>query len=796
MSTNRYFENSDDSLSNSLVLAFIVAVGFLLRFAWLDVPTLIRDEALVLMAAEHSPLYILYRALATDAHPPYFYYLAKVFLLFGKSDFALRFLSAASGTASIWCIYLFVRRLASRETALLAAAILACCFLHVQISRTVRPHPFIILLTTISFSWLVDFLKNPKRSALVRMALLNLLLLLFHFNALLVIGTQMALVSTQLPGKWTTSSRRPLLQFLGVSAGSLMINLPFFLFRLGKFPGFNLNLSMAWTFERTVVNLNKMMAIIPLEYASIAGWLLFAGGTVLLVRRNRFAALIILSAILLPLIVLILVKYGLFYEPWHISFILPFLITAMACALSRLLPTPLTARLVSFFIPIAAAAFIFSARSNQLYAMSSSIFGYEECHKKVALELPRNLGEPHAVLFNQIFELGFVNWYTRQFSSLDMTSNSITPGDTALDLAMVADGPIYSDENNQEAVAKLSAKLLDDLGPVVSSTDLGCSNIHRWRFKRSPNILLNNAEFKASFTAYAPEFFRRVHQARDVQVYLSPIGHSLYPSAYSRPASFTVRFLGATGHELTPADLDLDVFFSNDAPGNSFEISYSFDGGPAVKALREGNETGDLRRRILIKRPVPFGYLDVTCTMATSEDVPSFYGVSDSIRFNTMELSGRVLTADAFTSDVPVAARGLSDKESSAEDAYRWGVGPETELRFTLERPEPVTVELSLNNPIPGQGLIILANGAHLATLSSLEVQAWLAASTSTTLKFDGKAGENVVKIGYELWNGKYPNPHHANFAPSDGRPLAVAFTKLRVLAAGAAPAPLPVIAH
>ena len=762
------------------ILAFIVGIGFLLRFAWLDGPTLMRDEALVLVAAQQSPLYILLRALATDAHPPYFYYLTKMLLVFGHSDFATRFFPALAGTGAVFFLHRFAARLLSREAALLAAALLAGYFLHIQISRTVRPHPYIVCFTVVSLSWLLDFLRDPNRRNLLKLTGVNLALLLFHFNALLVVGAQMALVACLLPGAWHSRSRRSFILFLGVSVASMAFNLPMFLYRLGKFPGFNLNLSMRWTLERSIVNLNKMMAIFPLEPSIAAGWLLFATGLGLLLIRKRFAALYLSCMIFLPISALILAKYGLFYEPWHISFIIPCLLAVCAHALSWILRTRALVSAAALAIPISAALVIFLTRHDALYSMPASIFGYEECNKKLAMALPRGVGTPHAVLFNDVSELNFVNWYTRQFSSLDLTRNILSPRDSLADLSLVASGPIYSDAENAAEVARRADRLLADFGTQRSVETLSCSAIHRWDYPRNPGVRLDGPPAKASFTAYAPEFLKHVWQANDVQIYLSPLAHSVFPAAFDRPGSFTARY--QSGTPLPAMDLALELRYALEGRGNTFAVACSFDEGPPQQALTAHEPGGPDQKRILLRAPAPFRTLDVTVTMTTSSLSPSFYSVSDAVRFEKMELSALPAAPKAFQMDLPVATHDLSKVETVPEGVYRWGSGPETALRFKVARAGRIRLELGFNNPIPGQGVTVLMNGAQATRIEDMSPQPWLINSQTMSLDLDAQPGENVIVFRYDLWNGKHPAPHHANFAPGDGRKLAMAFTRLRLL--------------
>jgi len=574
----------------------------------------------------------------------------------------------------------------------------------------------------------------------------------------------------------------------------MVVNLPMFLYRLGKFPGFDLNISMQWTLERSVTNLNKLMEVFPTGVSNLVGWLLFGLGMGLLLTKKRFAFIFFSSSIFLPILALILAKYGLFYEPWHISFIIPCLLTVCAHALAWLLRTPLLAATAALAIPVCAAVVIFLSRYDALYSMQASIFGYEECNKKIALELPRGLGNPHAVLFNQIFELNFVNWYTRQFSFLNLNRNTLGPEDSSVDLALVASGPIYSDSDNTAEVTRRAEKLLTDFGMERSVERLSCSTIHRWNFARSPGVHLNAPLDKAIFTAYAPNFLKRVWHAQDIQVYLSPLAHSVFPSAFDRPGSFTVRFQNDTPHPAT--DLALDLHYSLEGNGNSFVVACSFDSAPTQEVFTSSSPVETDPKRVLLRASQPFRTLDVTCTMISSSLTPSFYSMSDAVRFNKMELTSLPLPQEAFLFDLPVAVRDLSQIENTPEGSYRWGYGPETALRFKVSKPGSIRLEIALNNPIPGQGVTVLANGALLKRIENMPSHPWLQRAENIFLDVDVEVGENTVVLRYDLWNGKYPPPHQANFAPGDGRTLAMAFTRLRLTAPNMADASLAVEAY
>jgi hypothetical protein len=763
-------------------LGLIVTVGFVLRFAALGTPGVIRDEALALLAAERSPLFIWMRALTTDAHPPYFYYIVKVLLFLGHSDFAIRLFPAAAGTFSVYLIYRLAQRFFDNNVSLLAASLLAAYPLHLQMSRILRPHPFIVCLTILAMAWLIDFIRTPSRNNLIKLAILNCTLLLFHFNTILIVGTEAACVLTVLPYAARADIIGRFLPFLGITALSLLLDIPLLLVRLGQFPGFDLNLSMAWTFQRSVVNLNKMLAVFPLPLTNVAGWALFALGLLSLARSQRRAALYLGAFIVLPLVVLILAKYGLFYEPWHIAFIIPALLAFCANGLASILPRVGAAQLTAAAIPCVAAVFFFTIQHEALYSMNASIFGYEEGYKKIALHLQPHIKSPSAILFNQVFERNFVNWYIRQFTPLDLTLNRLLPTDPAVTVALVADGPIYSDQDHPEEPRQAIDKLLADFGTPTAVETLSCATITTWNRPRRPATAIDTLPYKGTFTAYAPDFLQTAFQAENVQILLSPLAHTIAPAAYDQPGTFTARFENKTQAEAF--SLALNMVVRHTGKNHTFQVFCTFDNEEPLPVFALPLAWASDRVQIQLQRHRPFRHLDVSVVMVDPESNVSFYTTSDSICFEQFELTAHELDRN-LDPDVAVVFENMGEVETVSEGRFRWGVGQQSTLRFNLAHPAAMHLDIACNNPIPGQTLEIMANGISLGKIGPLAPQPWLAETTPLQLDFAGKPGENEVTLRYGFYNHMTPGPLESTFAPGDGRQLAMAFTKLKLTPEG-----------
>lgn len=112
---------------------------------------------------------------------------------------------------------------------------------------------------------------------------------------------------------------------------------------------------------------------------------------------------------------------------------------------------------------------------------------------------------------------------------------------------------------------------------------------------------------------------------------------------------------------------------------------------------------------------------------------------------------------------------GLEPVESSGASSWRWGLGPKTEMLFSL--PHPVNIILTVEYaPLPpGQTATVIFNGTVLENLANTAP-----GTIYRQYVLPGRKENNVIRIDYQDWNGR-----QTVYVPADSRPLAVAFTKL-----------------
>ncbi len=158
----------------------IVVLSAVLRILGLGRTSFWYDEA-VTWHQVSLPFLEMYDAIVRDTHPPLYNFLAWPWIrLFGDSEFALRFLSAIPGTATVYLVYRTGRLLWSRELGLVAAAILAISGFHIWYSQEFRPYALLSLTSTLYMYVVFRLISRPSLGAYVFTSLGAVLLLFSH----------------------------------------------------------------------------------------------------------------------------------------------------------------------------------------------------------------------------------------------------------------------------------------------------------------------------------------------------------------------------------------------------------------------------------------------------------------------------------------------------------------------------------------------------------------------------------------------------------------------------------------
>ena len=116
-----------------------------------------------------------------------------------------------------------------------------------------------------------------------------------------------------------------------------------------------------------------------------------------------------------------------------------------------------------------------------------------------------------------------------------------------------------------------------------------------------------------------------------------------------------------------------------------------------------------------------------------------------------------------------LAALGLEPTDSDSTASWRLGLGPRTELLFSLPENANIVLTMAFQQLMPRQTVTVSFNGVVVEALECEE-----RCSTYRRYVLPGGRGNNSIRIDYSDWNGLA-----AQIIPNETRPLAVSFTRL-----------------
>ncbi|TKJ31040.1 MAG: hypothetical protein CEE40_03030 [Chloroflexi bacterium B3_Chlor] len=196
---------SPSRVHSAALLTLLVFLAFSLFTFRLEYQSLWYDEGFSVYLAEMSLGEITART-ARDIHPPFYYYILHFWLiLFGNSEFALRFLSVIFGVLSVPLIHAVGRRLLGSVSGLLAAALVTISPLFLWYSQEARMYTLVTFLCLLSTYLLLRVMDGRGKRILLwtGYVLSNAVAVYAHFYAFFVLCFQ----SLLLLGWWALWSK-------------------------------------------------------------------------------------------------------------------------------------------------------------------------------------------------------------------------------------------------------------------------------------------------------------------------------------------------------------------------------------------------------------------------------------------------------------------------------------------------------------------------------------------------------------------------------------------------------------
>lgn len=314
----------------------VTATGLFLRLYGLGNASISMDEAVDLFLAGLSIADIwAYIAHGFIFHPPLFYWVQHVVLLFGTGEFILRLPSALYGALTIPVVYLIGKEFHSRDIGILAAGLLAVSPFHIFYSQDARPYAMMLLFCAIALVYFMEAIRTDSGSAWVLFGIFSgLSAWIVFYSAVMTFSLMLFVVFDR---------RRRILKGFDENR-AMYVGGIFYLIVIMPLAGMIRDLFALRAVSDVTWGL-KGFDVMTESYKDFYSHneLLMAVAIILLVigiagmyRYDRWKCALLVTMILLPLAVSILISYKLAIEPRYALIILPGLVVgmAMSCAVA------------------------------------------------------------------------------------------------------------------------------------------------------------------------------------------------------------------------------------------------------------------------------------------------------------------------------------------------------------------------------------------------------------------------------------------------------------------------------
>jgi len=165
-------------------LTVFCILGLAVRLAGITEESFTLDEATSLNVARMPLSEMLSHLLKNDVHPPLYFLVLHVWRMAGESTFFLRLFSVLVGALTIPAVYLLGRRLFNHQVAMISSLLMALAPLHIDYSQIVRGYSLFILLTVLSFFFLLRAVDRNTPHSWAVYGVCALAGLLTHYYAL------------------------------------------------------------------------------------------------------------------------------------------------------------------------------------------------------------------------------------------------------------------------------------------------------------------------------------------------------------------------------------------------------------------------------------------------------------------------------------------------------------------------------------------------------------------------------------------------------------------------------------
>ncbi|WP_300155211.1 glycosyltransferase family 39 protein [Solidesulfovibrio sp.] len=619
-----------------LALTCIVGIAACLRLYDLGVPSMWWDEALVPMTARLPFDTIVERSLTLDIHPPLFYLVIKGVLAVSRADWALRLIPALAGIAGVALLYKVGKDCISRSAGLFAAVLLTVNPLHLLLSRQVRPYTLVFDLALLSLWAFVALTRGAGWWAMLGLCLANLALSLLHFTALLVIGAEGAMLLVLACLRRRGRDVGNLALFTLGAAAAVGATCPFLSGALGA----NLNTSggvqsLAAMAAISSARLGETFWYLPNMASRVTVTLLTLVGAARLYRTDRKTCLVLAGFALLPIGAVIATRFTTYFNPWHLTVLLPASLILAANGLALFLPLvtrqPLVAAVLCLALALPYPVFL----HQRFYAVGSHSGPY----KSLAGLLARIVEPGDCVVFSDQGLANAVLWYAEGLGNAAerLRRPSLTPDAAKASLHFVA-GDGYGH------MAKDEGEFLRQMGEPSAIAEVIGTRTYSFEFKRQPVQPLGPLPARRLVRLDPASLYAEAYALENVAS-LPLWGGGLTATANDLPGRAEFVFANT---EAVPQRIGIFLGFADTAQGNRLGVSYAFDEGPWQEAFLLDKPLGEGDACFFIDRREPYARLRLRFTLHCGSRTPMYPGGNlESLRLKDFTLHVDPLDAAA-----------------------------------------------------------------------------------------------------------------------------------------------------
>ncbi len=612
-------------------LAAILLTATAVRFWNLDTPSQWLDEILVSMAAKYPVETIIRRSLTQDFHPPFFYLLTKIAMLGGTSDMALRLPQALFGVAGVWAAWRLGREMVSEGAGLATAAVVAVLPWHVLLSRQVRPYSIIFFFSCLTILFLFRAIRHGRRRDIILAGLSLWPMVMVHYSALLAVGgSGCVLIAAVLARRLPFGS---LLLFGMFCVVPVAVISPFLRASLGHEPDVTGAMARWDILLLSLTRLSQLLFredVIPMRLL-LAGTALF--GAWRLFAQNRLGGLLSLGYVAFPILALIAARYSTYYNPWHLMFMLP----VGALWLGTALSSPASGRFGGW-----AAVAVCVLGLTYFFGAGQPFYYYEASHQGESKPWARAVLARHQpgnlyIITNPV-TTNSLNWYVDQYAQPNpLRAQSLGPDVPVAPVQVITDGPLgLLGASAAEAVRTLSP------APVAYNFLIaepeGRSNAKlqamfglHWQIPRHPVETIGTLPWKTRVTMQPQDFYSRVWSMENLTC-LSVLEYSVIATANNQPGFAQFRYENQAGPG--PQTITVDFGFDNRMAGNTFRVSWRFDGEGWARGFESIGPDPRGYDKMTMQRDKPYHTLDLRFELLCGTTSPAFPGENlDTLRF-------------------------------------------------------------------------------------------------------------------------------------------------------------------